>query len=320
MFFLIQCYCSGHAYTATMADAIAKFQAMDERDVFSLTGTDEHGQKVERSAALKGVPPIDFVDEKAEKFRQLVAALHCSPSDFIRTTEDRHARKVREVWEELQRRDMVYLGQYEGWYSVTDEAFVQERDLLPGGLAPSGAAVEWVKESCYFFRLSRWGPRLLQHFKEHPGFVQPASRHQALLAGLQAAEAAGGLEDVCVSRSSFSWGLPVPGAPGHVVYVWLDALLNYMSAVDAPVTGAGERLAQEEGAGGGRQRYWPPDVQVVGKDILDFHALLWPALLLALDQPLPGRVVAHGWWDDVMLVAYLVWLFVVMFTVMVLMC
>lgn len=272
-----------------MADAIAAFQKMDGRDTFSLTGTDEHGQKVERSAQLQGVAPIDFVDQKSRNFKHLGSLLCCNHSDFIRTTEHRHKRKVEEVWTALVERDMIYLGQYEGWYSVTDESFFAERELVDGR-APTGAAVEWVQEESYFFRLSRWTQRLAEHYDAHPSFVVPASRQkemQLLLAG----EAGAGLPDVSVSRTSFAWGLGVPHNPQHVVYVWLDALVNYMSAVDAVVPGS---AASADGKGGG-PRYWPPDVHVVGKDILYFHAMLWPALLMALGLELPKRIVAHGW-------------------------
>lgn len=273
-----------------MADAIAKFQEMDGREVFSLTGTDEHGQKVERSAQQHGVAPVDYVDKKYEKFENLGSLLHCSHSDFIRTTEERHKRKVEDLWNALVERDMIYLGQYEGWYSVTDESFFAERDLVEGR-APTGAAVEWVQEESYFFRLSRWTQRLAEFYDTSPTFVVPSSRQremQQLLRG----EFGEGLADISVSRTSFSWGIRVPQHPQHVVYVWLDALVNYMSAVDAPVGGV------EGGSGAITRRLslWPPDLHVVGKDILYFHAVLWPALLMAVGLEPPKRIVAHGWW------------------------
>jgi len=280
----------GHAYTAVMADAIAKFQDMDGRKVFSLTGTDEHGQKVERSAKQHGMNPVDYVDQKSENFKNLGALLHCSYSDFIRTTEERHKRKVEDLWTALVERNMIYLGQYEGWYSVADESFFAERDLVDGR-APTGAAVEWVQEESYFFRLSQCTQRLAELYESSPTFVVPSSRQREMWQLLRG-DCSEGLPDVSVSRTSFSWGIRVPQHPQHVVYVWLDALVNYMSAVDAPVAS----LDGDSGVDSGRTSLWPPDLHVVGKDILYFHAVLWPALLMAVDLEPPKRIVAHGWW------------------------
>lgn len=276
-----------------MADAISRFNALDGKDVFSLTGTDEHGQKVERSAQLKGMAPIDFVDQKSENFKRLGTLLGCNHTDFIRTTEERHKKKVEDVWNALIERDMIYLGKYEGWYSVTDESFFSERELVDG-LAPTGATVEWVQEPSYFFRLSNWTERLVEHYEANPSFVVPASRQKEML-NLLSGEAGEGLPDISVSRTSFSWGLRVPHDPEHVVYVWLDALVNYMSAVDAPLPHQKQSTGDIACEHKEKVKYWPPDVHVVGKDILYFHAVLWPALLMAIGLEIPNRIVAHGW-------------------------
>ena len=267
-----------------MTDVMARFHQMDGHDVFFLTGTDEHGQKVERTAEKENMSPQDFVNEKSMKFRTLVDKLQCVNNDFIRTTEERHSRKVIELWNELVKRDMIYLGHYEGWYSVVDETFYSSRELV-NGVAPTGADVEWVKEESYFFRLSKFTDKLIKHYENNPNFVVPSSRQKDMINLITSNE--GGLEDISISRTSFSWGIRVPSRPEHVVYVWLDALINYMSAIDATISS--KELT------GQHCKYWPPDVHVVGKDILYFHSVLWPALLMAVGQDLPRRIVAHGW-------------------------
>ena len=272
----------GHAYAGIAADVLARWKRLDGYDVFFLTGTDEHGQKVEKAALDAGVAPQKFVDDVSETFRAMSAPLGLTNDDFIRTTEDRHKRACQELWLRLVQSGDIYLGQYEGWYAVRDEAFYDEDELktAPDGtrLAPTGAPVQWVVEPSYFFRLSAFQDRLLAHYAEHPDFIQPNSRRAEVTSFVR-----GGLRDLSVSRTSFSWGVPVPGDPAHVMYVWLDALTNYLSAVGFP--------EQTE-----RWKYWPPDAQIVGKDIIRFHAVYWPAFLMAAGLPLPKAIVSSGWW------------------------
>ncbi len=269
----------GHAYTTLACDTIARFARLDGRRVWFLTGTDEHGQKVEKAAAAAGLEPQEFTDQVAERFRALAQRMQITNDDFIRTTEDRHKAGVQALWRELLRRDQIYLGTYAGWYSVRDESFYAESEL-EGGLAPTGAPVEWVEEPSYFFRLSSWQEPLLRFYEQHPEFVLPAARRNEVISFVK-----GGLLDLSVSRTSFRWGIPVPDDPDHVIYVWLDALTNYMTALGYPDT-EGELF----------RRFWPADVHVVGKDILRFHAVYWPAFLLAAGLEPPRRIFAHGWW------------------------
>jgi methionyl-tRNA synthetase len=274
----------GHAYTTIACDAMARFKRLDGFDVRFLTGTDEHGQKVEKSAQAAGLSPQAFVDRVSMRFRELGPLLGFSNDDFIRTTEPRHAAGVQALWRRLVEKGEIYLGKYAGWYSVRDEAFWAESELVagPGGakLAPSGAPVEWVEEPSYFFRLSAWADRLLAHYAAHPDFIMPESRRNEVASFVR-----GGLQDLSVSRTTFGWGIPVPGDESHVVYVWLDALINYITAVGYPET-----------EGGMFARYWPADLHMVGKDIVRFHAVYWPAFLMAADVAPPKRVYAHGWW------------------------
>ena len=269
----------GHAYTTLACDALARFMRLDGRDVFFLTGTDEHGQKVEKAARDRGTDPQAFTNEVSERFRELARAMGFSNDDFIRTTETRHKRAVMALWEKLVEFGDIYLGTYAGWYSVRDEAFYAESELVDGK-APTGAPVEWVEEPSYFFRLAAWQDRLLRFYEENPDFVLPATRRNEVVSFVK-----GGLQDLSVSRTSFTWGIPVPGDSRHVMYVWLDALTNYISAVDYPDTDSPMW-----------QRFWPADVHVVGKDILRFHAVYWPAFLMSAGLPPPKRVFAHGWW------------------------
>jgi methionyl-tRNA synthetase len=273
----------GHAYTEIAADVIARFKRLDGYDVFFLTGTDEHGQKVEKAARDAGLEPQAFTDRLSADFRALFGLLNISNDDFIRTTEERHKLGVAALWRRLRERDQIYLGEYEGWYSVRDEDFVNEGDTtkLPDGtrVAPTGAPVAWVKEPNYLFRLSRWQDALLQHYAENPDFVGPPAKRNEMLRFIE-----GGLTDLSVSRTSFSWGIPVPDDAGHVVYVWLDALVNYITALGYP---------DESTA---KFRHWPADLHVVGKDILRFHAIYWPAFLMAAGLPVPKRIFSHGWW------------------------
>lgn len=262
----------GHAYTSTISDIIARYHRKDNANVFFLTGTDEHGQKVEQSASKAGTTPLEFSNIVSSKFREMTSQLGCSNDDFIRTTEGRHKEAVIELWNKLETTGQIYLGHYEGWYSVRDEAFYTELELVDGK-APTGADVEWVKEPSYFFRLSQWTDKLIQLHTDNPELVAPKGRRGEVLAFLQSE---GGLRDLSISRTTFSWGIPVPKDPTHVMYVWLDALVNYITALGYPDTDA-ERFKQ----------FWPASVHIVGKDILRFHALFWPAFLMAAELPTP---------------------------------
>ncbi|MHC0449475.1 MAG: methionine--tRNA ligase [Candidatus Lariskella arthropodorum] len=265
----------GHAYTSLACDFIARFKRLDGDDAFFLTGTDEHGQKIEKTAVAKGIEPKEFVDKMYIPFKELCSKMNFSNSDFIRTTEERHVRYVQDIWKQLVASGDVYMGKYSGWYATRDEAFYSE-DEIQDGKAPTGAPVEWVEEDSYFFRLSAWQDKLLDFYEQHPEFIGPESRRNEVISFVKS-----GLVDLSVSRTSFSWGIPVPGDESHVIYVWLDALFNYISAVAS-----------------GQSSLWPCDLHVVGKDILRFHAVYWPAFLMALSMPLPKRIFAHGWWTN----------------------
>ena len=274
----------GHAYTTLACDVLARFMRLDGKRVKFLTGTDEHGQKVEKSARAAGEAPRAFVERVSQRFRELTRAMNFSNDDFIRTTEERHVRSVQQLWRELKARGEIYLGKYAGWYSVRDEAFYAESEITegPGGakLGPTGAPVEWVEEESYFFRLASWRDRLLAYY-DKPGTVAPEGRRNEVVSFVRQ-----GLKDLSVSRTGFTWGIPVPDDPKHVMYVWLDALTNYISAVGYPDT------SNEE-----FQTFWPA-VHMVGKDILRFHAVYWPAFLMGAGLEPPKRVFAHGWWTN----------------------
>ncbi|MGA3306423.1 MAG: methionine--tRNA ligase, partial [Stellaceae bacterium] len=222
----------GHAYTSVACDALARFMRLDGRRVLFLTGTDEHGQKVAKSARDAGVAPQEFCDRVSQNFRAMTKLMDISNDQFIRTTEPRHVKACQALWRELEKRGEIYLGRFKGWYSVRDEAFYEESELV-GGKAPTGADVEWVEEENYFFKLSAWQDRLLAYYDAHPDFIAPKSRRNEVVSFVK-----GGLNDLSVSRTSFDWGVPVPGNPKHVMYVWLDALTNYLTAVGYPDTGA----------------------------------------------------------------------------------
>ncbi len=264
----------GHAYTTLAADVMARFKRLDGYDVKFLTGTDEHGQKVEKSALKAGVSPQAFTDLVSQSFRELNDVMQFSADDFIRTTEARHKSFVSSVWNKLKESGDIYLGKYSGWYSVRDEAFYPEKELIDGQ-APTGAPVEWVEEASYFFKLSKWQEPLLKFHDENPDFIAPLSRRNEVLQFVKS-----GLQDLSISRTSFSWGIKVPNDEKHVIYVWMDALYNYLSAVQ------------------GEEKYWPCDLHVVGKDILRFHAVYWPAFLMASGYACPHRIFAHGWWTN----------------------
>lgn len=271
----------GHAYTSTACDVIARYMRLSGREVFFLSGTDEHGQKVETSAGNKGVAPQDFVDEVSVNFRELLDMMNISNDYFVRTTDDSHKKSVQELWKSLVEKEQIYLGNYEGWYSVRDECYYTESELVDGK-APTGAEVEWVvKEPSYFFKLSEYQDKLLQFYEDNPDFIAPESRKNEVVSFVK-----GGLRDLSVSRTSFKWGVPVPGDDDHVMYVWIDALTNYISALGYP---NGEEESNYD-------KFWPNVCHVVGKDILRFHAVYWPAFLMAADLPLPKRLFAHGWW------------------------
>lgn len=276
----------GHAYTTLACDVLARFKRLDGYQVKFLTGTDEHGQKVETSAQKAGMDPQSFTDKVSQSFFDLAKALNFSNDDFIRTTQERHKKAVSHLWERLVETGDIYLGAYEGWYAMRDEAFYTETEITTDedGVkrAPTGAEVEWVKEPSYFFRLSKWQDKLLELYNSGTEFVLPNSRLNEVKRFVE-----GGLQDLSISRTSFSWGVPVPNDPDHVMYVWLDALTNYLTAVGYPDTDHAEY-----------QAFWPADVHMVGKDILRFHAVYWPAFLMAADLPLPKRVFAHGWWTN----------------------
>ena len=276
----------GHAYTTLACDVLARFKRLDGFDVKLLTGTDEHGQKVAKSAADAGVDPKTFTDRVSQNFRDLAELMNFSHDDFIRTTEDRHFRACREIWKRLVENDEIYLDSYAGWYAIRDEAFYAEDELTTGQdgkkIAPSGAEVEWVEEPSYFFRLSAWQDRLLEYYDANPDFVLPKTRLNEVTSFVS-----GGLQDLSVSRTTFKWGVPVPGDDDHIMYVWLDALTNYITGIDYPETDTGEYA-----------RYWPADLHMVGKDILRFHAVYWPAFLMAAGLEPPRRVFAHGWWTN----------------------
>jgi methionyl-tRNA synthetase len=273
----------GHAYTTVACDVLARFMRLDGRRVKFLTGSDEHGQKVEQSARTAGIPPQEFCDRISPAWQEMTRLLNISNDDFIRTTEPRHIRGVEALWQELERRGEIYLGRFAGWYAVRDEAFYDESELVDGPngkkVAPSGADVEWLEEENFFFRLSAWQDRLLAFYDANPEAVAPRSRRNEVISFVK-----GGLKDLSISRTSFTWGVPVPGHPGHIVYVWFDALINYLSAVGYPDTD-GEFTA-----------FWPADLHMVGKDIVRFHSVYWHAFLMAAGLEPPRRVFAHGWW------------------------
>jgi methionyl-tRNA synthetase len=271
----------GHAYTTLACDAMARFKRLDGFEVMFLTGTDEHGQKVETAAANAGMAPLDFTTKVSQNFRDLLPALNVANDDFIRTTEPRHIKSVQEIWRRLIARGHIYLGKYAGWYSVRDEAYFAESELVDG-MAPTGAPVEWVEEPSYFFDLSKWQEPLLKFYDENPDFIAPNSRRNEVISFVS-----GGLRDLSVSRTSFKWGVPVPDDDDHIMYVWLDALTNYVTA-----TGFPDQECETY------KKFWPADVHMVGKDILRFHAVYWPAFLMAADLPPPRRVFAHGWWTN----------------------
>lgn len=275
----------GHAYTSIACDVIARFKRLEGFNTYFLTGTDEHGQKVEKSALARGKTPQEFCDEISLKFRELTKILDLSNDDFIRTTEERHKNAAQKFWKILEEKGWIYKGTYEGWYAVRDEAFYAEDELVDGK-APTGAEVTWHKEESYFFKLSAFQEKLLMLYEAAPDFIRPQSRFNEVVSFVK-----GGLKDLSISRTSFSWGVKVPGDEKHVMYVWLDALTNYISALG--FTDENSKKYQD---------FWhnteESPVHIVGKDIVRFHAVYWPAFLMAADINLPHSVYAHGWWTN----------------------
>lgn len=270
----------GHAYCTVAADVMARYKRLRGYDVRFLTGTDEHGQKIERKAKEKGVTPQQYVDRIVEGIQDLWSKLQITHDDFIRTTEERHKASVERIFQRLLDQGDIYLGTYEGWYCTPDEAFFTERQLVDGKCPDCGREVEKVREECYFFRMSNYADRLVQYYEDNPGFIEPESRKNEMINNFIKP----GLEDLAVSRTTFDWGVKVPSNPKHVVYVWIDALSNYITAL-----GYGSEDDELY------RRYWPADVHLVGKEIVRFHTIYWPIMLMALGLPLPKKVFAHGW-------------------------
>jgi len=268
----------GHVYTTTVADCIARWHRFIGDDVLFLTGSDEHGQKIERIASSQGIEPKAYVDKIVDSFKVLWKRYNISYDDFVRTTDERHRRVVQEVFRRIYAKGDIYKGEYKGWYCTPCEAFWVETKLQDGNCPDCGRPVELVKEESYFFRLSNYADRLLRHIEENPEFIQPESRRNEMVSFIKS-----GLEDLCVSRTTFDWGIPVPMDDDHVIYVWIDALTNYL-------TGSGFLQDEEQFA-----RYWPADLHLVGKEIVRFHTIIWPIILMALDLPLPKTVFGHGW-------------------------
>jgi methionyl-tRNA synthetase len=272
----------GHAYEALATDAIARFHRLDGYDVYFLTGTDEHGIKMKQTAAREGLSPRQLADRNTPLFQKMVAALGCSNDDFIRTTEARHYRSSEEIWRRMAASGDIYKDSYAGWYSVRDEAYYaeSETEVRPDGVryGPQGTPVEWVEEESYFFRLSAYQDRLLAHYEAHRDFIGPEERRNEVISFVKS-----GLRDLSISRTTFDWGIPVPGDPQHVMYVWVDALTNYITGVGFP-----------DDTKPPFTHYWPADLHVIGKDIVRFHAVYWPAFLISAGLALPRRVFAHG--------------------------
>lgn len=272
----------GHAYELIATDAMARFQRLDGRDVFFLTGTDEHGQKMQQTARAEGIAPEELAKRNSDQFRAMGPLLNASNDDFIRTTEKRHHETVQEVWRRMAANGDIYKDSYAGWYSVRDEAYYQEdeTEVRADGVryGPQGTPVEWVEEESYFFRLSAYEEPLLKYYEENPDFIAPAERRNEVISFVKS-----GLKDLSISRTTFDWGIKVPDDPKHVMYVWVDALTNYITAT-----------GYVEDQNGPRAKYWPADIHVIGKDIIRFHAVYWPAFLMSAKLPLPKKVFAHG--------------------------
>jgi methionyl-tRNA synthetase len=273
----------GHAYSSIVADVFARFKRLEGKNVFFLTGTDEHGLKIQREAEKNNKDVKLFCEEVSNKFKDLAKTLNLSNNDFIRTTEERHHRSVQAIWSRLLESGDIYLSKYAGWYSVSDEAYYTEEEIITENgkkiSKSSGSVVDWFEEDSYFFKLSAWQSKLLEHYKKNSNFISPKTRNNEIVQFVK-----GGLKDLSVSRTSFKWGIPVPNNDKHIIYVWLDALTNYISALNFP--DIEDNLYKN---------FWPADIHVIGKDILRFHAVYWPAFLMAAKLPLPLKVFGHGW-------------------------
>jgi len=267
----------GHAYSSISADFIARYKRLEGYDVKFVTGTDEHGQKIQKSADKRKLSPDIFCNEISKVFLDLTKILNLSNTDFIRTTEDRHHKTVQKLWKILEEKKFIYLSKYSGWYSVSDEAFYTESEIIEKDkiklCEATGSAVEWVEEESYFFKLSEFQNLLIKHYEDNPEFIQPSSRRNEVMSFVK-----GGLNDLSISRNSFKWGISVPNSKNHIVYVWLDALTNYLTATNYFDDNS----------------FWPADVHIIGKDILRFHAVYWPAFLLAAEIPLPKKYLVTG--------------------------
>jgi methionyl-tRNA synthetase len=270
----------GHAYTTVACDVLARYKRARGYEVFFLTGTDEHGQKVEKAAHAKGETPLALADRVVKRFQALWEKLNISQTDFIRTSQERHKKGVHFLFRKLLASGDIYLGEYEDWYCTPCETFWTETQLMDGCCPDCGRPTDKLKEESYFFRMSHYQDALLKHIEENPDFIQPRTRRNEILNFVRE-----GLRDLSISRTSFSWGIPVPDNEKHVIYVWFDALVNYITALGYPDSGEGNFA-----------KFWPADVHVIGKDILRFHTVYWPTFLLAAGIPLPNKVFAHGWW------------------------
>ncbi|MDW5313641.1 methionine--tRNA ligase [Rhizobium sp. PL01] len=272
----------GHAYELIATDAVARFQRLEGREVLFLTGTDEHGQKMQQTARKEGISPQELADRNSAEFQSMAVLLNASNDDFIRTTEPRHHEAVKNIWNRMGEAGDLYKDSYSGWYSVRDEAYYQEGETEVRGdgvrYGPQGSPVEWVEEASYFFKLSAYQDKLLQYYEDNPDFIGPAERRNEVISFVKS-----GLRDLSMSRTTFDWGIPVPNDPSHVMYVWVDALTNYITA-----TGY---LTDPEGP---RAKFWPANIHMIGKDIIRFHAVYWPAFLMSAGLPLPKKVFAHG--------------------------
>jgi methionyl-tRNA synthetase len=270
----------GHGYELIATDAIARFMRLDGRDVFFLTGSDEHGQKMQQTAEREGITAKELADRNTARFREMGPALNSSNDDYIRTSEERHYKTCAALWQKMEAAGDIYLDKYAGWYSVRDEAYYDESELTLNAdgkrFAPTGTPVEWVEEESYFFRLSKYQDKLIELYERIPNFIGPDARRNEVMSFVK-----GGLKDLSISRTTFDWGIPVPGNPKHIMYVWVDALTNYVTATGWPETGP-------------RNKFWPADVHIIGKDIVRFHTVYWPAFLMSAGLPLPKRVFCHG--------------------------
>ena len=270
----------GSAYTTIAADTLARFKRLDGYEVKFLTGTDEHGQKIEQVAKNKGISSREYVDIAHKDFILMNEVFNFSNNDFIRTTNDKHKQSVQSLWKTLNNNNAIYKGVYSGWYSIRDEAFYQKSELIDGK-APTGSEVSFIEEPCYYFKLSEWQNQLLDYYEKNPEFIAPKSRMNEVVSFVKS-----GLKDLCISRSTFSWGVPVPNDEKHIMYVWIDALPNYISYLGYP-----DRTQEFK-------QYWDNSVHIIGKDILRFHAIYWPAILMASDIQPPKRIFSHGWWTN----------------------